>query len=135
MQVSGLSGSPPLSEMRPCAGAGVALYGDDCPFPEGVLLHRLFEEMLVKRGSEMTEKVGGGWLLRDAIELTLQSLCASPQIAVREYNPEVEGRTMTYQDINQVANQVARVLITRAKIAVGTKEPQVCPLRKEELEG
>ena len=45
---SGLSGSLPLTEMRLCAGDGVALYGDDCPFPEGVLLHRLFEEMLVK---------------------------------------------------------------------------------------
>ena len=60
MQESGLSGSLPVTEMRLCAGAGVALYGDDCPFPEGVLLHRLFEEMLVKRGSQMTEKVDSG---------------------------------------------------------------------------
>ena len=39
---------------------------------------------------------------------------------------------MTYQDINQVANQLARVLITRAKIAGGNKEPQVCPLLEED---
>ena len=35
-----------------------------------------------------------------------------------EYQPEAElGRTMTYREINQVANQLARVFIARAKIA------------------
>ena len=53
-----LSGLNPSIDMRTCAGAGVALYGCDSPFPEGLLLHRLFEEMLAKQGSEVGEKVG-----------------------------------------------------------------------------
>ena len=44
-------------DMRTCAGAGVALYGHDGPFPEGLLLHRLFEDMLTRRGSEVGEQV------------------------------------------------------------------------------
>ena len=45
--------------MRTCAGEtdGTALYGPDSPFPEGLLLHRLFEEMLTERSSEAGEKV------------------------------------------------------------------------------
>ena len=45
--------------MRTCAGeVGVAaLYGPDSPFPEGLLLHRLFEEMLAGRSAEEGEKV------------------------------------------------------------------------------
>ena len=45
--------------MRTCAGeaGGAALYGPDSPFPEGLLLHRLFEEMLTERSSEAGEKV------------------------------------------------------------------------------
>ena len=41
------------------------------------------------------------------------------QIAVSEYQPEEAegGRTMTYREINQVANQLARVFIARAKIS------------------
>ena len=45
--------------MNTCAGeaGGAALYGPDSPFPEGLLLHRLFEEMLAGQSSEAGEKV------------------------------------------------------------------------------
>ena len=46
--------------MRTCAGeaGGVAaLYGPDSPLPEGLLLHRLFEEMLAGQSAEEGEKV------------------------------------------------------------------------------
>ena len=46
--------------MRTCAGeagGAAALYGPDIPFPEGLLLHRLFEEMLAGQSSEAGEKV------------------------------------------------------------------------------
>ena len=46
--------------MKTCAGeagGGAALYGPDSPFPEGLLLHRLFEEMLAGQSSEAAEKV------------------------------------------------------------------------------
>ena len=46
-----------------------------------------------------------------------------------EYQPEAEtgasaGRTMNYQEINQVANQLARVFVAKAKIA-GHESPKV----------
>ena len=45
--------------METCAGedGGAALYGLDSPFPEGLLLHRLFEEMLAGQSAEAGEKV------------------------------------------------------------------------------
>ena len=46
--------------MRTCAGeagGAAALYGPDSPFPEGLLLHRLFEEMVAGQSSEAGEKV------------------------------------------------------------------------------
>ena len=50
-----------------------------------------------------------------------------PQIAVREYQPERDaeaGRTMTYREVNEVANQLARVFVTKAKLT-GHENPKV----------
>ena len=42
-----------------------------------------------------------------------------------EYQPEAEGsRSMTYREINQAANQLARVFVAKAKIA-GHESPKV----------
>ena len=42
-----------------------------------------------------------------------------------EYQPEAEGsRSMTYREINQAANQLARVFVAKAKIA-GYESPKV----------